>query len=110
LKRAGDPDPKSGGAQYEYSVPEITGKVARDTALFVGSLKQGDYTIVRLYDSDARTTFTPGAQSTTLGSFKVVPGKLTDLGRIVITPLNFKVGVGRSRLITSNEALVARFA
>ena len=110
LKRAGDPDPKAVGAQYEYNVPEITGKVARDTSLFVASLKEGDYTIVRLRDSDALTTFTPGSENSMLGSFRIAPGKLTDLGRVVITPLNFKVGVGRSKLVRSNEALVARFA
>lgn len=110
LKRAGDPDPKTAGAQYEYSVPEITGKVARDTSLFIASLKEGDYTIVRMRDSDALTTFSPGAENTMLGSFKIVPGKLTDLGRIVVTPINFRIAAGRSTLIQSNEALVTRFA
>lgn len=110
LKRAGDPDPKAAGAEYEYSIPELTGRVARDTSLFVATLKSGDYTIVRMYDSDRLMTFTPNPTNTMLGSFKVEPGKLTDLGRVVITPINFKIGAGRSNLVTSNEALVARFA
>lgn len=110
LKREGDPDPKKAGAQYEYSVPEITGRASRDTALFLATLKQGNYTIVRMYDSDALTTFTPNANNTMLGSFKIEAGKLTDLGRLVVTPINFDVAVGRSRLITNNEALLSRFA
>jgi photosystem II stability/assembly factor-like uncharacterized protein len=110
LKRENDPDPKAAGGRYEYVVPEITGRVARDTSLFVATLKAGDYSIVRMHDSDVLTTFTPGTDSTLLGPFKVAPGKLTDLGRIVVTPLNFKVGAGRSKLVPSNKALVERFA
>jgi hypothetical protein len=110
LKREGDPDPKTAGAQYEYSVPELTGRVARDTSLFVASLKEGNYSIVRLYDSDMRMTFTPGEKNKTLGSFRIVPGKLTDLGRAVITPINFEIAVGRSTLLKNNDALLSRFA
>lgn len=110
LKRDGDPDPKVAGARYEYSLAEITGRVARDTSLFLGTLKAGDYTIVRLSDTDTFTTFTPGLDSRTLGSFRIAPGKLTDLGRIVVTPLNFKVAAGRSNLVKTNAAMVARFA
>ncbi|HVI33669.1 hypothetical protein [Phenylobacterium sp.] len=110
LKRADISDPKAPEAKYEYRAPEITGRVARDTSLFVASLKAGDYVIVELRDSERLTTFTPGKANSTLGSFKIAAGKLTDLGRIVVTPVNFHVGVGRSSLVPSNAALVARFA
>jgi hypothetical protein len=110
LRRADITDPKAPEAKYEYHVPEITGRVARDTSLFVASLKAGDYVIVSMRDSDRLTTFTPGKANLTLGSFKIVAGKLTDLGRIVVTPLNFQIGAGRSNLVPSNAALVSRFA
>jgi hypothetical protein len=110
LKRVDIPDPTAPEAKYEYQVPEITGRVARDTSLFVGSLKAGDYVINRMVDSDTLITFTPGKANATLGSFKVVAGELTDLGRVVVTPLNFDIGTGRSNLVQSNAALVERFA
>ena len=110
LKRADVADPKSPEAKAQYQVSEITGRVARDTSLFVGSLAAGDYVIEWMKDSDSQITFTPGKASLTLGSFKIAPGKLTDLGRIVVTSLNFQVATGRSELVASNAELVARFA
>lgn len=110
LTRADVTDPKAPEAKYEYHLSEVTGRVARDTSLFIAALKAGDYQIVRMEDTDQLMGFTPGKASRTLGSFKVSPGKLTDLGRIVVTPLNFKMGVGRSQLVTSNVQLVSRFA
>lgn len=110
LRREGDTEANAPGATYEYSISEITGRVARDTSLFLGVLKAGDYTILRLNDPDRQMTFYPGKEEKLLGSFHVAPGKLTDLGRIVITPLNEKVGAGRSQRVKSNARLLDEFA
>jgi hypothetical protein len=85
--------------------------LARDTSLFVGVLPEGEYQVVQL-DHFASQRYLPlGApQSARLGVFSVASGRPVDLGRLVVTPVNTSVVVGRSSLASDNQELLRRFA
>lgn len=85
--------------------------LARDTSLFVGVLPEGEYQVVRL-DHFASQKYLPigSAQSARIGSFSVAGGRPVDLGRLIVTPVNTNVVVGRSSLGSDNQDLLRRFA
>jgi len=94
----------------EFILTLVSGRLSRDTAVFVGVLPEGEYFFRRFSDKDTRK-FLALSQSGSdlLGSFKVRPGKVADLGRLIATPINFRVLVGRSDISRSNRELVTRF-
>lgn len=85
--------------------------LARDTSLFVGVLPEGEYQLVRL-DHFASQRYLPlgATQTARIGSFAVAGGRPVDLGRLIVTPVNTNVVVGRSSLAGDNQELLRRFA
>lgn len=83
--------------------------LARDTALFIGILPEGDYAFDQFNVGTIYVPFGDGAKKL-IGNIHVTAGKVADLGRIVMTPINSFLLMGRSELITSNTGLVKRFS
>lgn len=90
-----------------YAVPGL----ARDTSLFVGALPPGEYEIARFDNSETRRflALSEGMRSR-IGRFVVDADHPVDLGRLLITPVNTRVVVGRSARVNSNKPLMQRFS
>lgn len=83
---------------------------SQKTSLFFGALPPGQYKITKI------SAKTPAGQkylalddSPFLGSFIVHAGKISDLGRLILTSVNNRVALGRSELLQNNDALMERF-
>jgi len=101
------PDGKPGGILMLH---QMAPGLARDTALFVGVLPAGGYSLAQLSNFQTRRYLDiPLKMRERIGHFRIVAGEATDLGRLVMTPVNTNVVVGRSTRITDNKALMARF-
>ncbi len=87
----------------------VAAGVARDTALFIGYVPAGEYELDRFEAPPKILDIGDGAREL-LGHLRVEAGKVADLGRIVVTPVNERVLTGRSALVTSNASLVRRFS
>jgi hypothetical protein len=104
-------NPADPAARESHVLRQVAPGMARDTSMFVGTLPTGEYDFASL-------DFAPTQQFLNInevgrkriGSFAVVGGKNVDLGRLLITPLNSTVLVGRSGRVLSNLELVRRFA
>lgn len=97
------------GARSPQLLRNVASGLARDTALFVGVVPAGDYTIDRL-TIDERFIALSDTSQRQLGTLRVRSGGTADLGRLVIAPVNARVVVGRSALATSNADLIRRFS
>ncbi len=98
-------------ADDQHALNQIALGLSRDTSLFTGMLPEGEYEFAQLSDSThaRRIELTAGGRGL-IGRFKVVRGQTIDLGRLVLTPLNVNVIMGRSAKITSNRPLIEKFA
>ena len=93
-----------------YTLTNIGGTMSRDTALFLGDLPAGDYRLIRLLAPNNKYIELSFGQGEIIGAFKVESGKLTDLGRMVLTAINIKVILGRSPTVLDNRQLVTDLA
>jgi hypothetical protein len=85
--------------------------MARDTALFVGIVPEGQYVVESLTHGKTKKFIALNARSSErLGVFTVKAGAVSDLGRIIVAPMNDKVIVGRSQRVRANSTLIKRFA
>ena len=90
---------------------QILPGLARDTSVFIGVLPEGEYEFSTLRHNASQQFLALGAeQRKRLGRVEVRGGQPIDLGRLIVTPVNTRVLVGRSARITSNTALLRRFA
>ncbi len=107
VARGKQADGSSGGL---FVLRQLAPGLARDTSLFVGVLPAGDYRLVQISNFQTRRFLNiTEKMGERLGHFRIVAGQATDLGRIVMTPVNTNVVLGRSARITDNKALMARF-
>jgi hypothetical protein len=93
-----------------FNLTQVAPGLARDTSLFVGVLPAGAYEFSGLSNSATNQVLrmTPTMRQR-IGRFTIVPGTPTDLGRLVMTPVNTSVVVGRSSTITTNLPMMQRF-
>lgn len=100
---AGQPAPKP----ERYTLSQVSRGMARDTSLFAGVVPAGTYLVTRIAD-DESTKFLDLSdhQQQLLGRFAVEAGSTSDLGRLVLTPVNDKVVLGRSESVADNAALL----
>ena len=91
-------------AKENFTVLRATRGMARDTALFVASLPPGEYNF-SLFSSAQGKTLSVG-ENNLLGKFVVTAGMPVDLGRLLLTPFNQKVLIGRAAHSTSNAELL----
>jgi len=92
-----------------YVLRLVAPGLSRDTALFIAVLPAGEYEFASFSTGTQILNLTPGGRQL-LGRFTARDGKPVDLGRLVATPVNTSVLVGRSARVTSNVALMRRFA
>jgi len=94
-----------------FNLTQVAPGLARDTSLFVGVLPAGAYEFSGLSNraTNQSLRMTPTMRQR-IGRFTIVPGTPTDLGRLIMTPVNTNVVVGRSATITSNLPMMQRFA
>lgn len=83
--------------------------LSRDTAVFAGVVPAGEYTLNALRVANTAVLFRDGAREL-LGTFRVKAGEVCDLGRVIVTPINDRVLVGRSRSPVSNSDLIRVFS
>jgi hypothetical protein len=102
-------DPVGGPIRPLQLLRNVAAGLARDTALFIGVVPAGDYTLDRLTVDNRYLAFGAGTLEL-IGTIRVKAGAVNDLGRVVVTPINARVLVGRSALVTSNVELIKRFS
>lgn len=98
------------GVTQNFVLRQVVPGMARDTALFIGSLPPGEYYFASFSDTKTNKILRIPAASKLLDHFVVGAAKPVDLGRIIVTPLNTNVVYGRSKKVTSNTALMQRFS
>ncbi len=84
--------------------------ISRGTSLFTGALPAGEYKLSMLADTKTHLNLQLTEESGFIGKFSVKGGGPVDLGRLVITPINLKVLVGRSGRVTNNLSLIKAYA
>ncbi|MFM2118918.1 MAG: hypothetical protein RL722_386 [Pseudomonadota bacterium] len=90
---------------------QILPGLSRDTSVFVGALPAGDYEFISLRSERDRRFLDLAQESRKrLGRFHVEARQPVDLGRLVVTPVNTSVIVGRSGLVADNRELLQRFS
>jgi hypothetical protein len=94
-----------GRSPQTYVVAPVGREVTRDTALFSGRVPEGEYQVSRLLFGQSFVTLSPGGREL-LGGFRVAPGGLVDLGRLVLTGQGTQMLLGRSRVVADNRDLV----
>jgi hypothetical protein len=102
--------PRKDGLREEetFILNQVVPGMARDTSLFIGSLPPGDYSFTSMVATPVKKRLALNEKM--LGKFTVHPGKSVDLGRLLLTPVNTKVIVGRVNRLSSNVALLERFS
>lgn len=96
---------QSSGSAYELT-PLLRG-VSTDTLVYGRSLPAGEYEITALRQTVMEKILPLNEVSRkTLGRFVVADGQSVDLGRLVVTSVNNRMMVGRSRLVDDNPALL----
>lgn len=101
--------PEQGVKEY-FELKQVVRGLSRDTSLFIGVLPAGDYEVVSLSNRPANKILRLNdSMRASLGDFKVAGGQPVDLGRLIMTPVNWKVIVGRSKKVPSNLAMMQRF-
>lgn len=105
-------DPANPNAATERHVlSQVAPGLSRDTALFVGTLPAGVYRITRMGHSATQQFLAIGdGMSERIGRFEVPAGQGVDLGRLVVTPANTNILVGRSTRARSNLGLLRQAA
>jgi hypothetical protein len=90
----------------EFVLNNAISQTSRDTSVFIGALPPGEYRLVRL---SAGMKFLDVSNSPILPNIKVAAGEIADLGRVILTAVNMKVALGRSRQFTDNRYLIKRY-
>jgi hypothetical protein len=102
------PDANVRGGRKVDQIFNITEGLARDTAMSMGIVAAGEYTITVLASEETSLQLNDNAQAL-IGTVRVEAGAVADLGRIIVTPVGSGLIVGRSGIPTSNVALIRRF-
>lgn len=100
----------AGGLDEIYVLKQIATGMSRDTSLFVGSLPPGQYALANLSDSKHNKMLRMQGKYSWIGAFEIRERTPADLGRLLLTPVNRHVVVGRSKLVTSNAALLKQYS
>lgn len=100
---------ESGFGVKTYTLRRVAPDMARDTALFVGSLPPAEYMFTS-FSSNATGKVLKVGKENLLGNFTVHAGMRVDLGRLLLTPVNRHVVVGRMEGAASNLSMIARFS
>ena len=90
---------------FDLEPPSARWKLGRDTTIFIGALPPGEYSFRGFYAAGKSLTI---GEKNLLGKFIVTAGKPVDLGRLVLTPVNSNVLIGRISLPSPNMALMRR--
>ncbi len=98
------------GSSQDVVLKKTEKLVSRGTSLFTGTLPAGEYKVALLEDTKSHLNLQLTEDSGYVGNFRVKGGGPVDLGRLIITPVNLKVFVGRSSRVTSNVPLLKVYA
>ena len=94
-----------------YVLRRSHGRFSRDTVMMVGAVPAGKYVFSGLVEqrfNEGATAVSLTESIKRLGTFEVFPGKVSDLGRLVVTPDGDNAMAGRSARQTSNVPLIRR--
>lgn len=109
VRRLQSVNPHPGAPREMHILQQVAPGLARDTALFIGVLPPGEYVFERLSSGQQFIGLGENSQKA-IGSFTIVAQQTSDLGRLVVTPLNTRVIVGRSEMVQSNAQFIRRFS
>lgn len=103
--------PAGSNVQVLYTLRQVAPGLSRDTAMFVGVMPAGQYELSRFTNQQTRRflALSDGMRAN-IGGFAVKDGRPVDLGRLIVTPVNEKVVVGRSSGVSSNLPLLKHFS
>lgn len=104
-------DPARPDVRETHILRQVAPGMARDTALYIGTLPVGEYEL-QTFDYAVSQQYLTVNEATRkrIGRFAVAGGKPVELGRLVVTPLNAGILIGRSGRQADNLQLVRRFA
>lgn len=97
-----------GNPKDQPDLKEVAPGLSRDTSIFVGWVRPGEYTLSELRAGRERLDLSEGNVAL-IGTFKAEPDSVTDLGRLVLTGVGDEVVLGRSALMGSNADLLATY-
>jgi hypothetical protein len=112
---AADRDVLNGKPDIRYAeritVDRVAANMARDTALFVGALPEGDYDLERLMFSAKGGIQLPPNSRYGIGRFHSDGKTAIDLGRLVVTSVNEKqFFISRSSIVADNASLLRYYS
>lgn len=97
------------GFSQSYTLKQVVKGLARDTSLFIGVIPAGEYEF-KQFSSFPQYVTLSAENRALIGRILVKPGQKIDLGRLILTPVNTKVIIGRSNKVKSNLPLLREFA
>ncbi len=92
-----------------YVLPNVVPGLSRDTSLFIGNVPAGRYRLTKL-SAGYRYLLLKGENGGLTGYIEVQQGKISDLGRIIVSAYNTQVITGRSKLITENKEMIKKYS
>src|SRR6185436_4392107 len=88
IKQYVKPEPGVAPIKGEYILRQLSPGLARDTAFFVGVVPAGEYVLAKFsHDKTQRYINLNDKSIERIGHFRVTAGAVSDLGRIIVTPL-----------------------
>ena len=106
VKRLPPPGKTSGlFSDDDFQLSYVDGQVGRDTRFLIGFMPPGEYRFVSFHSGTKELKV---GEKNLLGTFTVSGGHPVDLGRLILTPVNSKVLIGRFARAPTNVDLLRR--
>lgn len=89
----------------DFQLSAVDGQVGRDTRFLIGFMPPGEYRFVSFHSGNKELKI---GEKNLIGTFTVSGGQPVDLGRLILTPVNSKVLIGRIARAPTNVDLLRR--
>ncbi len=89
----------------DFELSYASGQLGRDTRFLIGFMPPGEYRFVSFHSGNKELKV---GEKNMLGTFTVSAGQPVDLGRLILTPVNSKVLIGRIGRAPTNVDMLRR--